>query len=352
MKTINKWTAALMTALALVSVNNAEAGNEQRVGQAGSTQLQINPWARSSGMGYANASFVKGLESTFSNVAGLAFTDATELIFANTNYMTYGNNQSAATISNFGLAQKVGESGVLGITIMSMGFGDIPITTENLPEGGIGNYTISLSNLGISYSKEFSNSIYGGVLVRTISEKMYNMGSQGVCFDAGIQYVTGEKDHIHFGVSLKNVGSKMMFDGDGVTFRGIEENGDYTMTLSQRTDNFELPSMLNIALGYDLPMLPESHRLSTGATFTSNSFQNDQYRFGMEYSFKDYVMLRFGYVYQKDIANENTTAAISGPSAGLTFEVPMGETSFGVDYSYRASSVFQGNHAVGVRIDL
>ena len=140
-----------------------QAGNEQRVGQAGATQLQINPWARTTGLGGANIASITGLEATFANVAGLAFTESTELIFSRSNYLMYGNNQSVSNINAFGFAQKMGESSVLALSIMSMGFGEIDITTENIPEGGIGTYSPSLTNIGVSYGKEFSNSIYGGV---------------------------------------------------------------------------------------------------------------------------------------------------------------------------------------------
>ena len=341
MKGINKLALVLMVGLMVGTTLELQAGNEQRVGQAGATQLQINPWARTT-----------GLEATFANVAGLAFTESTELIFSRSNYLMYGNNQSVSNINAFGFAQKMGESSVLALSIMSMGFGEIDITTENIPEGGVGTYSPSLTNIGVSYAKEFSNSIYGGVTLRLISEKIYNLNSSGACFDAGIKYVTGASDHIKFGVSLKNIGSRMLYGGDGLSFRGNAEEGDYYLTISQRSTDFELPSLLNIGLSYDLPMLPEDHRVSTSGTFTSNSFQKDQFRFGLEYAFRELVMLRCGYVLQDGITNSSYEATMSGPCAGLSVELPMGDSTFGIDYSYRDSQVFQGTHSIGVRIDL
>ena len=352
MKGINKLASVLMVGLMVGTSLELQAGNEQRVGQAGATQLQINPWARTTGLGGANIASITGLEATFANVAGLAFTESTELIFSRSNYLMYGNNESVSNINAFGFAQKMGESSVLALSIMSMGFGEIDITTENIPEGGIGTYSPSLTNIGVSYAKEFSNSIYGGVTLRLISEKIYNLNSSGACFDAGIQYVTGASEHIKFGVALKNIGSRMLYGGDGLSFRGNAEEGDYFLTISQRSTDFELPSLLNIGLSYDLPMLPEDHRVSTSGTFTSNSFQKDQFRFGLEYAFRDLVMLRGGYVYQEGITNSSYEATMSGPCAGLSVELPMGDSTFGIDYSYRDSQVFQGTHSIGVRIDL
>ena len=71
----------------------------------------------------------------------------------------FSADDAVSTISSFGFSQKVGESGVLGFSVMSMDFGDIEITTVELPEGGLGTYSPKFMNIGISYAKIFSNSI-------------------------------------------------------------------------------------------------------------------------------------------------------------------------------------------------
>lgn len=355
MKRMQKLTTIVLMACGMSAALSTFAGNEQRVGQAGATQLQINPFARSTGMGSANIASVRGLEATFSNVAGLAFTDNTELIFSRTNWLSMGGvDNGVANINAFGFSQKVGESGVLGVSVMSMGFGDIDITTVNLPDGGVGTFSPTLSNIGISYAKEFSNSIYGGFTLRGITESISNVSSQGMCFDAGIQYVTGANDNFQFGVSLNNIGPRMLFEGDGISFRGNAEDGDYSLTVEHRTEDFEMPSLLNIGMAYDVAFLPENHRLSGAFNFTSNSFQKDQFRLGMEYAFKEMFMVRTGYVYEEGLMDPSTrTTALRGPSAGITLEVPIsGETTFGLDYSYQHTDPFHGNHRIGVRIDL
>ena len=325
-------------------------GNEQRVGQAGGTQLLINPWARSSGWGLSNSASIRGLEAQFANVAGLAFTNSTELVLSRTNWLSTGGGMSVGNINSFGFSQKVGESGVLAMGIMTLNFGDIEITTVDLPEGGIGSFSPSFSNIGISYAKEFSNSIYGGFTLRVISERISNVSSGGMAFDAGIQYVTGDNDRVKFGVALRNVGPRLMFKGDGLSFRGWVNNDDYTMTLEQRSEGYELPSLLNIGLSYDI--LPSQfHRITTAATFTSNAFQKDLYRFGFEYSFRDMFMFRSGYVLEPESSLDNSTF-LKGLTAGFTIEVPLGGTKFGLDYSYRHSDPFQGSHSFGLRIDL
>ena len=338
----------------------AFAGNEQRAGQAGAAQLLINPWARTSGWAGSNIAGVRGLESVYSNIAGLAFTERTELIFTQTSWLQYGSkmfnaNESVSNISTFGFSQKVGESGVLGLSVMSMNFGEIEITTVDLPDGGIGTFSPRFMNMGISYAQIFSNSIYGGVTLKLISEQISNVGATGVAIDAGIQYVTGKTDNLKFGISLKNVGPRMSYNGDGLSFRGIIPNGsddDYKMTVEQRSSEFELPALLNIGVAYDINI--SRNRITGAATFTSNSFQKDQYRVGCEYSYREMFMIRTGYTYEDGITDPATrTTALRGPSAGFTIELPFGNgTTFGLDYSYRHTDPFQGSHSIGARIDM
>ena len=184
-----------------------------------------------------------------------------------------------------------------------------------------------------------------------ISEQISNVGASGVALDAGIQYVTGSADNMKFGISLKNVGPRMSFTGDGLSFRQYVDP-TYEMTVEQRSSEFELPALLNIGISYDVNIL--RHRLTGAGTFTSNSFQKDQYRLGCEYSYKDIFMIRTGYTYEEGIRDPSTrTTALRGPSGGFTVELPMGNgTTFGLDYSYRHTDPFQGSHAIGARINL
>ncbi len=355
MKYNNNWIkSTAVIALLAISFNQIFAGNPQRAGSAGASELLINPWARTSGWAGANVAGVRGLEGIYSNVAGIAFTQKTELIFSNTQWLKIGD-ESVSNISSFGFSQKLGESGALGFSVMNMSFGEIEITTVELPDGGIGNYSPNLMNIGVSYARIFSNSIYGGVTIKMISEQISNVGANGVALDAGIQYVTGEQDNIKFGISLKNVGPRLSFTGDGLSFRGIVgDDDDYKMTVEQRSSELELPALLNIGMSYDLKI--QRHRITGAAAFTSNSFQKDQYRLGGEYSFREMFMFRMGYTYEEGIRTPSTrTTALRGPSAGFTVELPMrgdSGSTFGLDYSYRHTDPFQGSHTIGARINL
>jgi hypothetical protein len=363
-------TMLAISAMMVFSISGF-AGNEQRAGQAGAGELLINPWARSSGWGNANTASCKGLESLNLNIAGTAFTKKTELIFTHTNWLVGSN----INIYAGGLSQKVGESGVLTLALMSMDFGDIDITTVDVPEGGIGTFHPNYTNISLAYAKEFSNSIYGGLVFKVINEKISDVSASGVCFDAGIQYLTGIgknklgkkiRDNIHFGIAMKNVGPTMRFRGDGLSFRGTVPPNDVIMTVEQRSADFELPSLITIGGTYDFYLaqkvdtvadkIKSDHRVSIAGNFTSNSFTKDQFHVGLEYSFKEILMLRGGYIHEKGIREyETRTTAFTGPTAGVSIQIPLSKekgSTFSIDYSYRATNPFAGVHSLGAKITL
>lgn len=355
MKNLYRNLAVLILAVALL-MPAAEllAGNKDRSGQAGAPELLINPWARSAGWGSLSTANVRGLESMFANVGGLAFTRKTELIFSHTNWL----KGSGVSIVNFGLGQHIGETGVLGLSVFSMSFGDLEVTTTDSPEGTGATYSPSLLNIALAYSKAFSNSIFAGITFRIISESIPDASAQGLALDVGVQYVTGARDQAKFGISLRNIGPKMKFTGDGFSIKAFFQGEDNSLTVYQRSESFELPTQLRIGASYDF-LMGEWNRLTIAANFVSNSFTKDQVALGLEYSLKEYLMLRAGYTYEEgiyeDIEQTDRTNAYKGLALGATVEVPFVKktgSTFGVDYSYQATDHFKGTHTIGVRVNL
>jgi len=349
MKTLYKYIAALLIG-AMLMPQLLQAGNKDRSGQAGASELLINPWARSSGWGSANMARVHGLEAMWGNVGGTAFTPGTQVIFAHTQWL----KGTGTNIFAFGLSQRVSESGVFGLQVMSMNFGDIEVTTTDSPDGGVGTYSPNLMNFALSYAKAFSNSISAGVVFKVISESMSDINAIGVAVDIGIQYISGENDQFAFGVALKNVGPTMKFSGDGLSLRTVIPGQDNQFTMEHRAANFEMPAQLSIGASYDF-LFGKELRLTPALNFISNSFTKDQFAFGLEFSMKDWVMIRGGYTYEKgiwdDIYTPERSNVSSGLSLGATVQVPINKekgTYFSVDYAYRDTKSFNGNHTLGI----
>ncbi len=350
---MNKIYKLLILSLVFTLVfGEAYAGNKDRAGEAGASQLLINPWARSNGLARANSSYVMGIESQFLNVAGLAHTHSTEVIFSNTTWL----KGTGTNIASFGVAQKLGENGgVIGLSVMSISYGEMEITTVDQPEGGIGTFAPTASNINLSYAKAFSNSIYGGINIKMISQSTSDTKASTIAIDAGIQYVTGKDEQIKFGVALKNVGQNMQYSGDGLSFRGFVPGQSNAMTVEQRSAGFELPSLIRIGGSYDFE-LNETMHLIPSYNFTSNSFTNDIHSLGIHFKWGQFLELRAGYGYENGILDDQTRATAStGFAAGLSIGAPFKkgkEGGFSIDYAYQSSNPFAGSHSVGIRVHL
>ncbi len=340
----------------------AFAGNPDRRGEAGAAELLMNGWANSSGLWSINSADVRGIESERINPAGMALTQKTEIAASYALWL----QGSGVGVAHVGVAQQVKEN-VFGLSFQALNLGSIERTTTANPEGGIGTYKPAFVNIGLTYSRKFSNSISGGVTLRLIDEGLGNLNAFGVCIDAGLQYVTGPKDNIHFGVSLRNVGTPMKFTGDALaTSVDIVSTSTYTLTEQSNVNKFELPTQLNIGAAYDIWMGPkkemapkvfkQDYRLTAMANFSSNAFGYDYYGLGLEFGWREMLMLRAAWRFEKGQFNPAERLDVyTGLAAGATFNIPLkkdGGPHLAIDYSFRSTSPFQGTHSFGLRVNL
>lgn len=348
---------AIICLAVLGAMTQAFAGNPQRAGQAGATQLLVNTWGRSSGFNGINIGSASGIESVITNPAGLSMTRRTELVFAHTRYLV----GSDVSINSFGFSQALKRAGVIGLYLTSFDLGTFIRTTEDNPEGNLGTFKPTFMNLGLTYGKKFTDHISVGATIKLVHESINNAGANGIAFDAGVQYRTNlGKDSLHndklkIGIALRNIGSTMRYGGDGLSFRA-NRDPNFSSLSSRPTAQFEMPSVLAMGLSYDF-YLSQDHRLTPLLAFVSNSFTRDNIGVGMEYGFKKYFMIRYSFLYEKNIMNANRTTAWTGHGVGCTFEIPFKAgkdrfSSFGLDYSYRSTNPFSGTHVIGARIDL
>ncbi len=344
---------AVVVILTALFVPSVQAGNDERRGTAGASELLVNPWTRSTGWGGVNIANVRGLDAMFNNVAGLAFVNNVEVAYANT--MLYGGRSglsSGASINAFGLGIRVFDAGVLGAYVMAMGFGDIDVTKYDSPEPINGTFSPSYMNINVAYAHSFTRSIHGGAVIKLVTESTDNVSASGFGIDAGIQYVTGEFDQLKFGISLKNWGPSMKYDGSGLSLQMIGTGGN-NFTVETRAAEMELPTCLNIGLSYDFFFDKWDQSLTLAASFTSNAFLRDNYTVGLEYSLLKMFQLRAGYIFQPGLWDENDKAtANNGICAGVSADIPLSKkdgnnTALQLNYSYQSASPLKGTHSIG-----
>lgn len=329
------------------------AGNPDRQGESGAAELLMNPWARSAGFHSMNTANVYGVEAMRLNIAGLSRINQTDIYVSHALYL----RGTDISMNAFGLSQKVGENGAIGISLMALDLGDIPVTTANQPGGTGATFSPNLFHLGLGYSHTFENKVSVGVLFRAISESTQELNAFGFALDAGVQYVAGDQEEFKFGISLRNIGSPMGYSGQGLSVPAENPDSDipYDLTFSQRSEDFELPSVLNIGAAYDIN-IGTMNRVTLIGNFTANSFSQDQLGAGLEYSLNDLFQIRGAYKYEVGSENVETAPLYSGLSLGASLAAPLSKEDknrlFGIDYAYRQTRLFDGTHNISVRISL
>ncbi len=331
---------------ALLIGSSIYAGNPDRQGEAGASQLLMNPWARSAGLHSMNTSFVSGVDAMQLNVAGLSFQRKMQVEIAHTRYLS----GAGISINAAGLSIPSGEHGTVGISLMMLDFGDIAKTTVSNPDYDPNRmYSPSFFNMGIGYSHTFGNKVSVGILGRLVSEGISDISTLFFCFDTGVQYVAGEEDNFKLGISLRNIGVASHYSGEGLSI--ITQVDGIERTLFTRGADFTLPFTLNIGLSYDF-YLAEVHRLTAGANFTSNAFLRDQAGPMVEYAYKDLFYIRAAYKFKvQGITNSGGEDVYTGFAGGVGISAPLSresDTRLTINYAYRQTLIFNGTHNFGV----
>jgi hypothetical protein len=343
----------------------ANAGNPDRAGGAGATQLLVNPYVRGVGLGGSNTASARGLESYYLNIGGLAYVKKMEIQASQTRYLV-GTDMY---LNNFGIAQALGENGsggVLGLALSYWDIGSIPITTTEAPDMTLGTYTTQILNMGLAYSKTFSNSITGGLLVRYISEGTSSVNASGITLDAGVQYQTSlnaakkiKKQDFRFGIAVRNLGPDFAYQGTGLTANTTVTSTGATRKTLFGSQPFNMPALANIGAAYDFRLDQNEqsydHKLTVNGNFNYNAFSSNIISLGTEYAFKNMFMLRTAYAHQEgNFSTSDYRTPQYGLSFGVGFNLPISDagTALSIDYAYQPTVIFNGIHSIGFKLAL
>jgi hypothetical protein len=331
----------LILLMLAVCVIPTYAGSERRVGTSGATELTIPVGSRGSALSGSVNAVASGVEAIYWNPAGLAKSKGVEAMFSSLAYIADIRLNYFAVTSNFG------DVGTVGLSLRTLDFGDIQETTELLPEGTGGTFSPNYITIGLSYSRSFTDRIFGGFSAKIINEKILQTSASGIAFDFGVQYVSSMG--IKLGVTLKNLGPNMTFDGpDLESFANIsgQEAGARQRALRLPGASFELPSTLEIGVGYDY-RADDDNLVTVTGTFQNTNFGNDEFRAGVEYSYRDMFFVRAG-----GMRTQNNEDNIYGPTFGAGVSMPIEGATIMFDYAYRQAEFFDANQWFTLKVGL
>ncbi len=315
----------LLVLLVCFVSQSAFSGPRTKLGTNSAPELLIPVGSLSTALQGSNLSSVTGVDALYWNPAGITQMKTTtgEAMFSYMNYFADMSMQYVAGVV------RLGNIGVLGASVRNLDFGDpILVTTEYDPEGTGEKISPTYLVGQLSLARAMTDKVHFGATVKIISEKIGQVSSFGYGFDFGLQYIAG-KSGIRFGVALKNLGPAMKFDGPGLD-RQFIENGIPTIR-RVNLQEFDLPTSLEIGLSYNATF-SKNNNILVSTAFLNSGFTSDEYRFGLEYNYNNYVFLRGSYTYYPD---KETDEDLFGPSFGAGVKYPFGNVTLGFDYAYR-----------------
>ncbi len=335
---------ALLVSLAILMVMTIQAfaGASNRAGTNAASELLIPVGARYIGMGGASAANVDGIDAMYWNPAGLdrmAYRASAQ--FSQMSYLADIDVTYAA------VAAKFGGLGSLGLSFKTLAIGEIPITTEDFPDGTGAKFSPSFITMGLTYSRGLTDRVAVGATLKIISETLDRAGASGFGFDVGVQYKNlGDIEGLNIGVALKNLGPGMQYDGNGLLRKAdpvdVSRSTSFYKVVAG-TD--ELPSTLDLGLSYTVN-IADKNKLNLQTTIVNNNYDDDYANVGAEYSFADMVYLRGGYgmplAERKDVTGAD--AHIYGFAAGGGFKKDFGGLTLMLDYAYRSVEYFESNN--------
>ena len=318
------------------------AGDVSRKGSTGADQLLVPVGGRGIATGGAFHSSLTGLESIYYNPAGLDLIHGTEAMFS---YMTY---LADINLSYFAVSTVLGDLGSFALSFKTFEFGDIPVTTNDFPDGTGKTYSPSFLTIGLTYSKVVTDRISVGTNFKLVSETIENTSATGLAIDVGVQYRFNPE--LSLAAVVKNIGTNMVYSGPDLQTRTTVPNtslGSPNGTFEVVAEPFQIPSFFELGLTYKYG-IDEQNNILMGTTFTANNALEDKMNFGLEYSYMNTFFLRGGY----NLLMENTDQSVYGFTAGAGVDYKLAD-DIGVvfDYAYRDVQDFPtANHIFTVKL--
>lgn len=331
--------------IALLTSGTLFAGGGNRNGTAGATQLLIPVGTRGIAMGGATLTNGTGIESIFYNPANLSKSSSSvDVIFSHMTYI------ADIGVSYGAVGASLGSLGSIALSIKSLDIGDIERTTVENPDGSGASFSPQYTVVGFTYSKTLSDRIAVGLTANLVSEKLDQVTATGLAFNIGITYQNlANIDGLSLAVVIKNLGTNMKYEGSGLYVRA--DVPDFTRPSQYyliEAAEFEMPSTLEMGLGYDY-QFNESNSLVLAGTFVSDNYYEDEIKIGGEYNYDNLLFLRGGYQFFPDMDSEDT---VWGLTAGFGLQYDLGGAKVKIDYAYREAEFFDASHIFSIGVGL
>jgi long-subunit fatty acid transport protein len=280
----------------------------QRAGISTAQFLKLGVGSRSSAMGDAFVAIANDASALYWNPAGLVQFDKNEVIFSHNNWVVDINHDFAGAVYH------LDDENTFGLAFTSLSMDQMKVTTEFAPFGTGEYFSFGDIAFAVTYSRKMTDQFSFGGTVRYIEETLDKLKMRGVMIDLGTYYWTG-LGTTRFAVTVSNFGNQMAPDGK-VVLIGKREKSDW--------QSYSPPTIFRIGFAFE-PYQDDDNRVTTAVQLNHPNDNSENVATGLEYSWKNIVYLRGGYMFNVDEQNY---------SFGFGVHVPVSIAMCSVDYSF------------------
>lgn len=304
----------------------------QRVGISAFQFLKIGVGARATALGESFVAIGNDASSLFWNPAGLVQAEDNQIMFSHTQYVADINHEF------LGAFYKLTSSDVIGLSIISLGTGDMLVTNETNPHGTGEKFKYGDLAIGITYARQLTNQFSFGTTVKYIEETLDILKMRSVLVDIGTYYWTG-LGTVRFAVVVTNFGGNVSPSGSVTLFN------DSTVSSFQP---FSPPTLFKVGVAFE-PYQTELHKVTSSIQLNHPNDNVENIRIGTEYTWNDLLSLRVGLkrtfgeqLLGKDGSSEDDF------TCGFGVKVPVNFSKMNVDYSFANFNRLGGVHRISL----
>lgn len=337
MKRKNLYIVACMVLLMVLQTITVH-GQIVKRGQAGFRFLENPISAEAIGRGGLGVAMMTNSNSVFWNPAGIGWLNNLDVSFNYTRGIADINHSSAA------VGIPLGGFGVLALSGIVMDYGEFHGTRRAANEEGYidtGTFSPVAMAFGLAFSQRVTERFSYGVHMKYAYQ---DLGSAWVSTgDAGLgdDGLTIEQRAYTLGVPAVDVGAYYDFLVYGIRFGAVVQN--ISREIEYEVEKFPLPFAISFGATIEPLMMLMEGKSSSRVILSIESRHPRDFRenlkFGAEYLFEDFLILRAGYM---DGFDER------GLTAGAGVMQRIGGVGVRMNYAYEAFGLFGGVHYVSI----
>ncbi len=342
------WTSSLLVlalAAPLVGQTQTQNRNVSKSGTTAGAFLEIPVGARAVSVGSAFVAVSGDATTLYWNPAGAARLPETQILFTRSSWF------ADLRFDYVAVALPLGDAGTLGLSMTSLGSGDMPVRTIERPEGTGELFNASSIAIGVHYARNLSDRFSIGFTGKYVSESIWHMQAQAFAADIGALFTTGFFNGLRIGALISNFGTDLKLAGrDTRSFIRVDDRkmgSNDQIPTNIEMDSWPLP--LNFQFGISTEVVNnEVYRVTVAMDALHPSDNYESINVGAEFAFQEFLFLRGGYRAIGLIDREGGLAAGGGVLANLFGGGMQGRLDYGYSDYGRLGTV----HVLTVGITL